>query len=91
MRSAPPSVLACLCVSILWSGLCFLWVASRGDDGLLAWCLAPILVGGLMTPWQSVRRQGIALALGPAVLAVTYVVVLLWIAILGMSWSAISS
>jgi len=44
-----------------------------------------------MTPWQSVRRQGIALALGPAVLAVTYFVVLLWIAILGMSWSAISS
>lgn len=38
-----------------------------------------------MTPRRSVRRQGIALALGPAVLAVTYVVVLLWIAVLGMS------
>ncbi|MDO5513445.1 hypothetical protein [Corynebacterium sp.] len=89
MRTSPPSVLVCLCASMLWSGLSFFGLAGWLGDSALMWSLAPALVGGLLTPWSTVRRQGIAMMFGPAVLAVTYVVVLIWVAILAISWSAV--
>ncbi|MDO5513275.1 hypothetical protein [Corynebacterium sp.] len=84
LKTAPWTAFAALCASILWCGLVLLVVLPANEDAAV-WCfLAPAVVGGLCTPWSGIRRQGIGLIAGPAVIAATYVVVIVGLALGGV-------
>ena len=77
MRTAPWTAYAALCASILWSGLMFIWHVPHPGNEWIRWVLTPAVVGALITPWSTLRREGIAMIAGAVVIAATYFAVLI--------------
>ncbi|MDV8002777.1 hypothetical protein [Rhodococcus sp. IEGM 1408] len=84
MRTSPWSAFAALCASIVWSGWAFFRFVPEAPDAWMWWCLAPAIVGGLILPWSTLRRQGVALIAGPLVVASTFLMVLVGIVLGGV-------
>lgn len=81
LRTAPWTAFAALCASMLWCGMAFLLLASQTGSPWVAVCVAPAIIGVLLLPWSTVRREGIALIAGPFVIAAAFLLVMVGVGV----------